>query len=82
MISLVDEAKPDRIFELETRRGERFRMPLWQLMNHTVNYSTYHRGQLAKMVRMLEHKPVATDMVIYFQNGLLNRGKETISSSR
>jgi uncharacterized damage-inducible protein DinB len=40
-------------------RGKEIRLSL--LMQHVVNHSTYHRGQVALMMRQLGAKPVATD---------------------
>ena len=33
--------------------------PLWQMLQHVANHSTYHRGQIATMLRQLGAKPVA-----------------------
>jgi uncharacterized damage-inducible protein DinB len=48
-------------------RGESFAQPLWQLMRHMVNHSTYHRGQITTMLRQLGHAAVATDLVLYYR---------------
>lgn len=37
--------------------------PLDELMRHLVNHSTYHRGQLATMLRQLGRTPPSTDYV-------------------
>jgi len=39
--------------------GKAFAHPLGQLMRHVVNHSTYHRGQLATLLRQLGHTPTA-----------------------
>jgi uncharacterized damage-inducible protein DinB len=39
--------------------------PLWQLVQHLANHSTYHRGQAIAMLRMLGAKGVATDLVAF-----------------
>ena len=38
---------------------------LSQLLRHLINHSTYHRGQLAEMLRRLIVVPPATDMVLF-----------------
>jgi uncharacterized damage-inducible protein DinB len=38
---------------------------LAHLMQHLANHSTYHRGQVAMMLRQLEAKPVATDFHVF-----------------
>jgi uncharacterized damage-inducible protein DinB len=40
-------------------------VPLVQLMQHVANHSTYHRGQIALMMRQLEAKPVSTDFHVF-----------------
>ena len=43
--------------------GAPFEQPLHQLIRHVVNHATYHRGQLATMLRQLGKKPPSTDLV-------------------
>lgn len=38
---------------------------LAHLMQHVVNHSSYHRGQIASMIRQLGAKPVATDFHVF-----------------
>ena len=38
---------------------------LASLMQHLANHSTYHRGQVAMMMRQLNAKPVATDITAF-----------------
>lgn len=48
-------------------KGESYSTPLGQMMQHLVNHSTYHRGQIVTMLRQLGVKPVNTDMIFYFR---------------
>ena len=41
------------------------RSPLWQLVQHVTNHSTYHRGQVVTFLRQLGAKPAATDLVAW-----------------
>lgn len=41
--------------------------PLGELMRHVVNHSSYHRGQLATMLRQLGATPPSTDYVLYLR---------------
>lgn len=43
----------------------RTQVSLAHLMQHLVNHSTYHRGQIALMMRQLEAEPVATDFHVF-----------------
>ena len=40
--------------------------PLGQLLLHMTNHSTYHRGQVATLLRQLGAQPVSTDLVVYY----------------
>jgi uncharacterized damage-inducible protein DinB len=53
-------------------------IPLVQLMQHVANHSTYHRGQIALMMRQLEATPVSTDFHVF----LVERDFKTQERSR
>ncbi len=37
----------------------------WVVLRHVANHGSYHRGQIASMVRRLGGKPLPTDMVLW-----------------
>ncbi|MBI3931978.1 MAG: DinB family protein [Acidobacteria bacterium] len=45
--------------------GKEWEAPLWQLIQHVVNHSTYHRGQVTTLLRLLGAKAVSTDIVLW-----------------
>lgn len=45
--------------------GRAFEQPLWLLMRHVANHSTYHRGQVVTMLRQLGAEGVSTDLVAF-----------------
>jgi len=53
----------DRPFSWKNLSGEVKTAPFGIVVRHVVNHQTYHRGQIASMVRRLGGKPLATDMV-------------------
>ena len=55
--------------EYRNTKGEVWRYPLWQQLYHVVNHSTYHRGQVATMLRQLGATPAATDFLVYYDQG-------------
>ena len=42
---------------------------LVHLMQHMANHSTYHRGQVALMMRQLDAEPLATDFRVFLVEG-------------
>jgi uncharacterized damage-inducible protein DinB len=46
-------------------KGEPFTLPLVEQMQHVVNHSTLHRGQVVGMIRQLGVQPPAVDLLYY-----------------
>jgi uncharacterized damage-inducible protein DinB len=46
--------------------GETWEYTLAHTMQHVVNHSTYHRGQVVTLLRQLGRKPPMTDFLYYF----------------
>ncbi len=57
----------DRLIEHKTTAGVPQSAPLCQMLQHLVNHGTYHRGQVATMLRRLDAKPVATDLILFYR---------------
>ena len=55
-------AEPVRYRSLE---GKPHEVPLGQLVQHVVNHSSYHRGQVAVLLRQLGVAAASTDMVMW-----------------
>lgn len=53
----------EQVVRYQNTRGEVFKAPLWQLVQHVVNHSSYHRGQVTTLLRLLGSRPVNSDMV-------------------
>lgn len=64
--SLTDDRLMGRI-DYRTFASQPFSQPLWQLMRHVVNHSTYHRGQVATMLRQLGKSVPVSDLVAYYR---------------
>ncbi len=62
---VTDESLENVIAYVNTK-GEEWRYPLWQMMQHVVNHSSYHRGQVATLLRQLGAEPAPTDFLIFF----------------
>jgi uncharacterized damage-inducible protein DinB len=61
----LDEAAVAKTVRYKNLKGQSYRAPLWQLLQHVCNHSTYHRGQVVTLLRQLGARVVATDMVVW-----------------
>lgn len=64
----LEESRLDEIVSYATTDGRAFAMPLWQMLRHVVNHSSYHRGQVVTMLRQLRAEGCATDLILYFRS--------------
>ena len=56
-----------RVIEFRNTKGTLYQHPLWETMQHMVNHSTYHRGQITTLLRMAGGQPQATDMLVFYR---------------
>jgi len=56
-----------RIFEYKTINFGAYTNPLWQSLQHLANHGTYHRGQVATMLRQQGFKPILTDLMHFYR---------------
>jgi uncharacterized damage-inducible protein DinB len=68
MAGLTDDRLLVRI-SYENLQGQRWEYPLVHMMQHVVNHSSYHRGQVVTLLRQLGQAPPATDFLLYFDEG-------------
>lgn len=71
--SLTAEDLP-RVIEYKTLAGVAQAQPLWQMLQHLVNHSTYHRGQVATMLRQLGAKAQPTDLIAFYRERAARAG--------
>jgi uncharacterized damage-inducible protein DinB len=70
---------PDELSELFEYRniyGRDVRVPRWAVLRHFVNHATYHRGQLASMLRMLDKTPPSTDFTVWVSQQQASSARE------
>jgi uncharacterized damage-inducible protein DinB len=61
---LTDEALTQAVTYTNTK-GEKWTYSLEQMMQHVANHSSYHRGQVATMLRQLGVSPREVDLLVY-----------------
>ncbi|MBI5214151.1 MAG: DinB family protein [Ignavibacteriae bacterium] len=68
--ALLEKMTDSHLHETQTVtsiKGEVFTHTFGQMMQHLVNHSSFHRGQVATMIRQLGIKPPATDLIAYYR---------------
>jgi uncharacterized damage-inducible protein DinB len=63
MHTLDDDALDSDLTFTTITKGQRITMPLGRAALHVFNHQTYHRGQVASLVRQLGHTPPETDLL-------------------
>jgi uncharacterized damage-inducible protein DinB len=58
---------PARLVEYKSFAGDPFTNPLGQIVRHVVNHGTYHRGQVATMLRQLGAQAVSSDLISFYR---------------
>lgn len=66
--TLTDESLGG-VFGYENLRDEHWEYSYRHAMQHVVNHSSYHRGQIVTMLRQLGKTPPSTDFLLYFDEG-------------
>jgi uncharacterized damage-inducible protein DinB len=66
-IASLNSADLQRVVHHKTMAGAPQAAPLWQMLQHLVNHGTYHRGQVATMLRQLKVKPQSTDLIMFYR---------------
>jgi uncharacterized damage-inducible protein DinB len=56
-----------RVHSYKTTAGVPQAQPSWQMLQHVANHSTYHRGQIATMLRQLGAKATSTDLIAFYR---------------
>jgi uncharacterized damage-inducible protein DinB len=56
-----------RIVQYKTVAGTAQAQPLWQMLQHVANHSTYHRGQVTTLLRQLGAKATSTDLIAFYR---------------
>ena len=64
----LDDRALERVIEYKSTVGVPGASPLWQMLQHVVNHSTYHRGQVTTMLRQMgAAPPKAMDLIAFYR---------------
>lgn len=60
-------------------KGIEFHTPIAQQLSHVALHGSYHRGQIAFLMRALEYEPVGTDFILFVRDGHANDSADAAS---
>jgi uncharacterized damage-inducible protein DinB len=66
--TLTEERLLD-VFAFKNLKGDEVSQIVWQALQHLVNHSTYHRGQITTLVRQAGGTPIGTDLIAFYREG-------------
>ena len=66
-VSTLSEADLAGNFEYKDLKGRTHNNVRWHVLQHLANHGTYHRGQVATLLRQLGVKPVGTDLIAFYR---------------
>ena len=64
-LDALTPAAASAVVHYKNTAGTAFAAPLWQLVQHVANHSTYHRGQVTSLLRQVGGRTVQSDMVLF-----------------
>ena len=67
-VAQLTEADVDKVFAYKTTEGKTHSNILRHAMVHLINHSSYHRGQLATLMRQVGAAPISTDLILYYRS--------------
>jgi uncharacterized damage-inducible protein DinB len=62
----LDTARLGESLTYTNLQGETWTYTLWRILAHVVNHASYHRGQVATLLRQLGKPPLSTDLLLYY----------------
>ncbi len=66
-IAALPEGPVTRVLEYADSRGKQHITPIGVVLQHISHHQTYHRGQIALMLRQLGKPAATTDLIVYYR---------------
>ena len=73
-VERLTEQRLNTLVAYHNLQGQRWEYLLRHMMQHVVNHSSYHRGQVVAFLRQLGHTPPATDFLVFFDEAASMKG--------
>jgi uncharacterized damage-inducible protein DinB len=71
-LATLDDDKLQQTLSTTARSGSHT-VSYWQMMQHVIDHSTYHRGQIVTMLRQLGVTPPSTGLIRFYRDGPAGR---------
>jgi len=65
---IYSQEEYEDIIRYKNSKGDRYETRISDILTHAANHSTYHRGQLATLLRKEEIDPPASDFIFYVRS--------------
>ena len=65
-ISSLSDTELQKVVAFKNLKGIPYSLELWKQMQHVVNHSSFHRGQIITMARQLGLQPPSMDLIYYY----------------
>lgn len=66
-LSTLSDKKLKESFTITTTEGKKYTHTYQQVLQHVVNHSTYHRGQITTLLRLDGAQPTSTDLILFYR---------------
>jgi uncharacterized damage-inducible protein DinB len=66
-VARLDDEKLLSTFNFTTSQGKTLTHVYQHALQHLVNHSTYHRGQIAALMRQVGAQPIGTDLITFYR---------------
>ena len=66
-LGTMNDKKLQETFTYTTTEGKQYTNVIWQVFQHVVDHSTYHRGQVTTLMRQLGVKPPGTGLIAFYR---------------
>ena len=71
-LATLDDGKLQEMLSTTARTGN-YTTSYWQMIQHVVDHSSYHRGQIVTMLRQLGVTPPSTGLIRFYRDGPTGR---------
>jgi len=61
----LNDGDLEKTIEYKNTKGDTFSNSIKDIITHVINHSTYHRAQIAQLIRQSGGEPAKTDYIVY-----------------